>query len=431
MQKLHLGCGDIALKGWINLDIDSPVADVLHDLTKPLPFDDGSVRYIFAEHMIEHIEYAEAENLLSECRRVLAPGGVVRMTTPDLAWLATTYLSSITNLWGDLWQPRSPCALLNEGMRSWGHRYLYDRAELRALFLSCGFKDVVYRDWRSSDDPALTNLESRPYNQEIITEARISSAASNDSTIDTKIIFPPGGAIDLLIVEQRQELDNLRLAIEAKEAQISQILSALGERDSRIFEVTKQLSRMKDFEEKLVEESRGLREVVIDRTAVIASQSALLKEKDERIKFCEKAIEDLARHVQGLEAGIEDRDTYIRAQASELTRVVAESSERVKFFENSIEDLTRHVQGLDSGIKDRDRYIGEQLADIERIFAESSERASLIESLRLRAGQLESESASQAVTINALQNELGYYQGIVEKLKQNMSGRFALSRLNK
>jgi predicted SAM-dependent methyltransferase len=167
MDKLHLGCGDIVLDGWVNLDIDSPVADVLHDLTKPLPFADASVRYVFAEHMIEHIEYAEAESLLHECRRVLAPGGAVRMTTPDLAWLATTYLSTITNQWGDLWQPRSPCALLNEGMRSWGHRYLYDRADLRAIFRRCGFNDIVYREWRSSEDPNLAGLESRPYNHEI------------------------------------------------------------------------------------------------------------------------------------------------------------------------------------------------------------------------------------------------------------------------
>lgn len=432
MQKLHLGCGDIVLKGWINLDIDSPVADILHDLTKPLPFADGSVQYIYAEHMIEHIDYAEAECLLRECRRVLVPGGAVRMTTPDLAWLAITYLSTITTQWGDLWQPRSPCALLNEGMRSWGHRYLYDRAELRALLLNCAFEDITYHDWRSSDDLALVNLESRPYNQEIIIEARIASKTEpSASTIDSSIAIPPSSAIDLLLFEQRKELDSLRLVIETKESHISRVLGALSERDSRIVEVKRQLSNLEEYERKLVEESRSLREVVVDRTAIISSQIALLKEKDERAKFLENAIEDLARHVTGLEAGIKDRDGHINEQASELARIVADSSERVKYFENVIEDLTRHVKALEAGIKDRDGHINAQASDIERIGAESAERALLIESLIMQIDQLDSENASRAATINTLISKLGQAQDVVDKLQRTLLGKFALSRLDK
>lgn len=44
---------------------------------------DGQIEFIFAEHFFEHLFFDEAVALLRECRRVLAPTGLVRIAVPD------------------------------------------------------------------------------------------------------------------------------------------------------------------------------------------------------------------------------------------------------------------------------------------------------------------------------------------------------------
>jgi SAM-dependent methyltransferase len=77
MLKVNLGCGDNKLEGWKNHDRDV-------DITKRLPFADGSVDRILAEHVVEHVTYVEAIEFFRECRRVLRPDGVVRIAVPSV-----------------------------------------------------------------------------------------------------------------------------------------------------------------------------------------------------------------------------------------------------------------------------------------------------------------------------------------------------------
>ncbi len=77
-RRLHLGCGPHALESpWENFDREV-------DITKPLPFDDDSAEYIFAEHVIEHVPFPSAMRFLRECYRVLHGGGVLRVSFPDV-----------------------------------------------------------------------------------------------------------------------------------------------------------------------------------------------------------------------------------------------------------------------------------------------------------------------------------------------------------
>ncbi|MGF7236303.1 MAG: class I SAM-dependent methyltransferase [Frankia sp.] len=55
------------------------------DLTRPLPFRTGSLDGIFAGEVVEHL--FDPVSFLTECRRVLAPGGSIVVTTPNLAAL--------------------------------------------------------------------------------------------------------------------------------------------------------------------------------------------------------------------------------------------------------------------------------------------------------------------------------------------------------
>ena len=58
----------------------------IHDLASgPLPFEDTSFEAVFAGEIIEHL--VDTTAFLDEVRRVLGPGGIVVVTTPNLASL--------------------------------------------------------------------------------------------------------------------------------------------------------------------------------------------------------------------------------------------------------------------------------------------------------------------------------------------------------
>lgn len=77
-KRVQFGSGGVNIAGWVNFDLPE------HDIRRPLKLADETVEYIFAEHVIEHVTPQEAWHFLSECRRVLQPGGVVRLAFPDL-----------------------------------------------------------------------------------------------------------------------------------------------------------------------------------------------------------------------------------------------------------------------------------------------------------------------------------------------------------
>ena len=80
--RLNLGCGRHDIKaGWINCDyVQHPGVDMVFDLTKQLPFDDGTVDHIYLSHVLEHI-FTWPDTLL-ECHRILKPGGTVFIRVP-------------------------------------------------------------------------------------------------------------------------------------------------------------------------------------------------------------------------------------------------------------------------------------------------------------------------------------------------------------
>lgn len=185
-QKLHLACGSVHFSSWLNVDLDSPTADLQLDLAKPLPFEDASITHIFSEHFIEHISRPDAVSFLGECRRVLKDNGVIRLSTPNLRFLIATYIAETTKEWGELWEPDSPCSLMNEAMRSWGHQHVYDSHDLVSVLLEAGFSSISFQEYRKSQDKVLCNLETRPFHFELIIEAR--KTHSSTQSIDYQAI---------------------------------------------------------------------------------------------------------------------------------------------------------------------------------------------------------------------------------------------------
>lgn len=75
-KYIQFACGANQLEGWENHDTDC-------DLDKlPLPFPDDHADRIFIEHGIEHFTCEHGVKLLEEFRRILKPGGVLRVCIP-------------------------------------------------------------------------------------------------------------------------------------------------------------------------------------------------------------------------------------------------------------------------------------------------------------------------------------------------------------
>lgn len=91
--RIELGAGARKMPGWTGIDI-SPKADLVCDIgTEVWPFADGSVREIYASHVLEHFSYLTTmRHVLDECLRVLCPGGRLRVAVPDASIYIRAYL---------------------------------------------------------------------------------------------------------------------------------------------------------------------------------------------------------------------------------------------------------------------------------------------------------------------------------------------------
>jgi predicted SAM-dependent methyltransferase len=89
--KLNIGCGNLGLDGWCNLDA-FPVAGALYlNVINGLPFSDGAAIHIHCEHFLEHLDHDDAEAFLAECLRVLQPEGSLRIIVPDAGKYLNAY----------------------------------------------------------------------------------------------------------------------------------------------------------------------------------------------------------------------------------------------------------------------------------------------------------------------------------------------------
>ena len=100
-RYLNLGCGGRFHRGWVNVDIVSsdPARVVQHNILESLPFDDSTFDAVYHSHVLEHLPRAAAPRFLAECRRVLRPGGVLRIVVPDLETITRLYLENLAAAW--------------------------------------------------------------------------------------------------------------------------------------------------------------------------------------------------------------------------------------------------------------------------------------------------------------------------------------------
>lgn len=166
--KINLGSGHWKLDDWVNVDLDRESRpDVCANLAAGLPFANGVARLMHTEDFIDQLELEQAAGFLRECHRILAPGGVLRVLTPDMHKLAQLYLNDPDQL-RSLWKRfvGVPLSLdtagevFNNGMRFAGHTFLYDEETFKALASRCGF-EARRVDYRQSEVPELRGLDLR------------------------------------------------------------------------------------------------------------------------------------------------------------------------------------------------------------------------------------------------------------------------------
>ena len=172
VRKLQLGAGAARHDGWLNTDIEPGEGLAYLDASKPFPLPDGSIHYIASEHVIEHLSYEDGKVMLSESFRVLAPGGKVRVATPNLLRFIELFQKDRSEparvfaegklAWHE-WpkEPPSAAIILNLQLSSWGHKFTFDPETLEAALARAGFTSIRQFEMSESDDPVLDGFEAR------------------------------------------------------------------------------------------------------------------------------------------------------------------------------------------------------------------------------------------------------------------------------
>ena len=92
VQRLHWGCGDKPKWGWISADrLELPGVNLVCDIRQGLTLPEASIAYAVSVHALQEIPLADLVPTLTELRRVLKPGGVLRLCVPDLDKAVAAY----------------------------------------------------------------------------------------------------------------------------------------------------------------------------------------------------------------------------------------------------------------------------------------------------------------------------------------------------
>jgi predicted SAM-dependent methyltransferase len=181
--KLNLGCGGSRPQGWWNGDSSlnsyfqqfrlqlgkvqykDPASYI--EIRKPWPFPNSSCAIVYASHVLEHLSRNDVAFFFCETRRVLRPGGVLRLVVPDLYLLAHEYVQQARlgngaahtflkwlNLHreGAYPEPIPWHRRLVHAWQGWPHqhKYMYDKWTLEELYHRFGFDEVRHEHYGHS-----------------------------------------------------------------------------------------------------------------------------------------------------------------------------------------------------------------------------------------------------------------------------------------
>ncbi len=150
-MKLHLGCGNKKLEGFVNIDIISTVAvDVIDDVCNLKKLPNGSVDLIYACHILEHFPrkalVGSWDKVLERWTEILKPGGIIRLSVPNFEKVAEMYSNKtygIEQLLGFLYGGQTNIYNF--------HYMAFDYSLLEKELLKLGYRDIRLWDWRETE----------------------------------------------------------------------------------------------------------------------------------------------------------------------------------------------------------------------------------------------------------------------------------------
>ena len=174
--SVNFGSGGRGYANWINTDIGSHADTYFRiDIRRPLPFAARSVKRVFAEHVLEHIDFRhDVPKFLSNVHKILEPNGVLRIIVPDGELFLEAYVMKDKNKWMKLgWDlnrmPQdiyTPMHIVNHVFHQEGeHHFAYDFETLKYALERAGFQKVLKQKFKVSLDRelAIDQENHRPY----------------------------------------------------------------------------------------------------------------------------------------------------------------------------------------------------------------------------------------------------------------------------
>ena len=142
-MKLHIGCGNVILPGWVNLDIQpSAGVDVVEDAQALKSIKNNSCDIIYACCVLEHFSRNNIISILKLWNTKLKQGGILRIAVPDFESMALWYIKN-----RDL---KKLLGLLIGGHKDSFDRHgmVFDKKILTEFFKEAGFSFVNEWNWR-------------------------------------------------------------------------------------------------------------------------------------------------------------------------------------------------------------------------------------------------------------------------------------------
>ena len=150
-MKLNLGCWHRHIPGWVHVDLcDMPHIDYRSNIDDLSMFDNGTADIIYCSHAFEYFDREHSEVVLGEWRRVLKPGGILRLAVPDFDKLLQVYAKTgeLQSILGPLYGRMN--IETNEGSKTLYHRTTYTFDSLKELLCKNGFSGVNRYKWQNT-----------------------------------------------------------------------------------------------------------------------------------------------------------------------------------------------------------------------------------------------------------------------------------------
>ena len=181
MKDLYVqyGSGNIYIDNWLNYDASPTLRlqkipiighlikrdvkfdkGILYgDIIKGLPIKSGSVKGLFASHVLEHLSYEDARTCLKNSFDLLKPGGCFRLIVPNLSFFIDEYQKKISsqkidknqaalefNYRSGLGRKESSNSVLRRILLAFSnseHLWMWDFQSLKTELHNAGFSDIT------------------------------------------------------------------------------------------------------------------------------------------------------------------------------------------------------------------------------------------------------------------------------------------------